>query len=366
MKKIISVLTVSALALGSIFADVSLEFNHKGMLAQDGKRLQYDGYENDPAGCIVFQVSNDNAGVVVDFDAYINNGSKFGDDPKKNSGMKFDQYYGWFKLAEGAFKVQSGVWTERKVNRFKDDAAHWADNDYERYKYGVHGGFVAKDITNLTYIQSADKSTLATAITYNNDKLFVTAAAVSNDFRSGLASGFAFEGGFSLNEQNKLNFVVKTPKADNLALGFFWENTGLKEGLDLLAGLSLDRPDTKATNFAIDLRARYELSEAATLTTMNKFEADNKGGDRMYSIWDMVSLAFKASDTIKITLTGHWEYWDLFSQTTGQGKLDFIPGVTYSPTKGVELSTGLGIATTGWPKAITSTYKIPVVLHVEL
>ena len=369
MKKIISMLTVSALALGSLFADVSLELNHKGMLAQDGARFKYAGYD-DTTGCVVFKVSSDTAGVVVDFDPVINQANA--------KSVKLDQYYGWVNFIDGAFKLQSGVWTERKVNRLKDDGAHWAHNEDERYKYGVEKGTVAEDITNLTYIQSAAKTPLSTAITYNSQNIFVTAAIVSNDygtagFEKELKSGFAFEGGFSLNEQNKLNFVFKTPAADDLALGFFWENKGLKEGLNFVAGLSIDRPKGKDTNFAIDLRARYELSETATLTTMNKFQMDNSpvvGTGRSYSIWDMVSLAVKTSDTVKLTMTAHWEYRDLFScaspEGAGRGKLDFIPGVTYSPTKGVELSTGLGIETTGWPKAVTSTYKIPVVLHVEL
>ena len=154
----------------------------------------------------------------------------------------------------------------------------------------------------------------------------------------------------------------------------FFENTSLKEGLDFVAGLSIDRPKGTDTNFAIDLRARYELSETATLTTMNKFQMDNSPvvgtTGRSYSIWDMVSLAVKTSDTVKLTMTAHWEYRDLFSCASpagaGRGKLDFMPGVTYSPTSGVDLSTGLVIETTGWPRAVTSTYKIPVVLHVEL
>lgn len=372
MKKIISMLTISALALGSIFADVSLEFNHKGMLAQDGARFKYAGYD-DSTGCVVFKVSNDNAGVVVDFDPAINQAN--------SKSLKLDQYYGWAKLGEGAFKIQSGVWVERKVNRLKDDAAHWADNEYERYKYGVQktgASGVAQDITNLTYIADRDLRALATAVTFNTENIFVTAAAVSNEFGTAgfekeLKSGFAFEGGLKVNDNNKLNFVLKTPKADDLGLGFFWENTSLKEGLDFVAGLSIDRPKNTAACFAIDLRARYELSETATLTTMNKFQMDNTpvvGTGRSYSIWDMVSLAVKASETVKVTLTGHWQYRDLFScadpNGAGRGKLDFIPGVTYSPVSNVDLSTGLVIETTGWPRAVTATYKIPVVLHVEL
>ncbi len=73
MKKIISMLTISALAFGTVFADVSLEYTQKGIIAKStgsdtSSKLDLNGYAADISGDVVFTLSNDVAGASVTVD----------------------------------------------------------------------------------------------------------------------------------------------------------------------------------------------------------------------------------------------------------------------------------------------------------
>ena len=366
MKKIISALTVSALALGSLFAEVSLEYTQRGYVSSDNGHFKFAGYDDDTTNTssaadpednsVVFTLSNDTAGAVVDIK------------PTVNKKIMLKHYYGWVNFAEGAFKLQSGIWEKRNVNEMKDDGFRWANNEYARYALGTQSG-IGKDIADLIYIESDGAEKLSTALSYTNENFFATGAIVSSDYTDNkVKSGFAAEAGVKVGEGNKINVIVKNPKIRAFALGAFWENTTLKENLDLLAGVTFGREQNKNHEIGFDLRARYVFNETLALTTMHNLTYT--GSKKQFALWDMASLAVSATDTIKITLTGEWEYSDLLhekhTRNDGLGKLDFIPGVTYTPAEGVDLSSGIIIRTTGWPKAATTEYAIPFVLHVAL
>ena len=359
MKKIIST-AAAVLAFSMAFADVSVEFTQAGYLSsdRDGKSVKLDvnGYDDEKkvTGCVVTEISNEFAGVVFDFDPYIKD---VGRDYVDNASNKmFDQYYGWVNFMGGKAKLQSGVWKSRSVNRMKKDAGSWENSEYEAFKPGVINGSIAKDVTNLT------EGNLSTQITYSLDNGYAKAAIVSSDYgASSLKSGFALEGGFNINEDTNVKVYFKNLKDQEIAFAVFGESTGLKEGLDLVAGFTAGNAKTESGfEYAFDVRARYELNDKIAFTTMNNISSTNE----VYALWDMLSVAYKLSDKTKLTVTGKWGYADLSVEKAGV--LSIIPGITYSPCDGADITTGLILETTGWKKPSTSSISIPVVLHVAL
>lgn len=359
MKKIIST-AAAVLAFSMAFADVSVEFTQAGYLSSDrgekSVKLDVNGYDGDKkvTGCVVTEISNEFAGVLFDFDPYIKDVGR--DYVDKASNKMFDQYYGWVNFMGGKAKLQSGVWESRSVNRMKKDAGSWENSEYEAFKPGVINGSIADDVTNLT------EGNLSTQITYSLDNGYAKAAIVSSDYgASSLKSGFALEGGFNINEDTNVKVYFKNLKDQEIAFAVFGESTGLKEGLDLVAGFTAGNAKTEdGFEYAFDVRARYELNDKIAFTTMNNISSTNK----VYALWDMLSVAYKLSDKTKLTVTGEWCYADLSEEKDGD--LSIIPGITYSPCDGADITTGLILETKGWKNPSKSSISIPVVLHVAL
>lgn len=359
MKKIIST-AAAVLAFSMAFADVSVEFTQAGYLSSDrgekSVKLDVNGYDGDKkvTGCVVTEISNEFAGVLFDFDPYIKDVGR--DYVDKASNKMFDQYYGWVNFMGGKAKLQSGVWESRSVNRMKKDAGSWENSEYEAFKPGVINGSIADDVTNLT------EGNLSTQIAYSLDNGYAKAAIVSSDYgASSLKSGFALEGGFNINEDTNVKVYFKNLKDQEIAFAVFGESTGLKEGLDLVAGFTAGNAKTEdGFEYAFDVRARYELNDKIAFTTMNNISSTNK----VYALWDMLSVAYKLSDKTKLTVTGEWCYADLSEEKDGD--LSIIPGITYSPCDGADITTGLILETKGWKNPSKSSISIPVVLHVAL
>lgn len=384
MKKIISTLTISALALGSIFADVSLEYTQKGYISSNGdgnsKKLDLNGYKDNITGDVVFKVSNDTAGVVLDVDPWYDeaSGKNVQDGgPKKEF---FDQVYGWVNFFGGAAKLQTGVWKTRSVNRLNQDAGSWEDAEYEAFPLGVVPGVTVSgkngkdfkigdtrtpgtDITRLASVKGEYKDKVTTALTYNMGSFYVTGALITNDFTSTIQSGFGFEVGYSVNDDTKIQGFFKTTADQEIALAVFMDKRALtikNFKFDVVTGFTLDNGDKNGLNFAIDFRARSEITEKLAVTTMNNLSY--VGGD--FGLWDMVSAAFKLTEPLKAQFTGEWYYKNL--EVGRQGYLSVIPGVVYSPVDGVDITAGIIIRTSGWSRPNESSISIPFVLHVAL
>lgn len=406
MKKIISVLTISALALGSVFAaDVSLAYSQKGYISsnEDGtsKKLDLNGYAVSTTNDVVFSVSNDFAGVVFDFDPVLQKENDSDDDESKDVYEKadsdlasedgvFDEYYGWVKFYGGKLKLQSGVWGDRSVNRLNEDSGEWEDNEYERYHYGVIDGHVGQDITRFAAFNGI--KSLTTALTYTNGALSVTGGVITNKFKTSsdyaeenekqtagtvTKSGFGVDISYDIDQSTKVTAILKTPTDQSVAFAAFVDKKGFqifKRSFDVVAGATVAGRDSDTeTDFngleaALDLRVRYALSDKVSITSMNNFSylgnEDGEDGDGKKNVWDMVSLAIQATDAVKLQVTGEWEYEDL--SAVNNGKLSVIPGVTYSPVDGVSLTGGIIINTKGWKSPSESSIAIPFVLSVAL
>ena len=371
MKKIITALTVTAMALSAVFADVSLEFKQMGHLLADspdnstGTLDLFTGYANTSAGNLKFAVKNSNAGVEFTIKPTLNN---------SGNTVAWNNYFGWTKFADGKAELRAGRWESRTVNRYNEYAGDYEGTYYERYKPGSIGGNTA-DLNRLT------GKALAAQVQYKLDGgAWVTGALIKStyDNTSGInsQSGWAAEFGTDVGEGTKIIVDFKNLAQDQYAFGVFGRNTTLKDGLDFQAGFVFDRMAATANNFlwAVDFRAKYELGDNLALITMNNLTNDAtaalNGKPAIFKIWNMVSLAVLASDNATINLTAHWEHDDLLNNKdishNTQGRVTLSPMVNYLVGKGVNISGGVNIDITGWGQPDTALFSIPFVVHVKI
>ncbi len=397
MKKIISMLTISALAFGTVFADVSLEYTQKGIIAKStgsdtSSKLDLNGYAADISGDVVFTLSNDVAGASVTVDP---NYAEAGRDnmstevgPTVNTEF-FSEYYGWVNFLDGKMKLQSGIWGSRIVNRMTENAGNWESDEYERYKPGVRGGDAGADISRIAAVNG--EKVLSTALTYTNETVSVTGILLSNQFKSETnattgfttttESGFGLAASAQLNEETKLTAILKSAVDQQIAFAAFIDKKNFTvkgRSFDVMAGATVAQgafnsstySDSEALEAGFDLRFTYKLSEKATLTSMNNLSylgwrsSFGSADQKYFLLWDMVSLAVNVSEKVQVTATVEWDYADLFA--SDNGSLSFIPGVTYIVGPGAELSSGVIIDSSNWPNPTTADISIPFILHVAL
>ena len=369
MKKIITALTVTAMALSAAFADVSLEFTQKAVILGDTGNLNLNGYDGKFAGNTnsdgnwKFQIKNANAGVWLTVKPQLTDGGA--------NTVGASEYAGWTKFLDGAATLQAGIWEARTANRFTGLAGKIQGTQYERYKMGTIGTKgPAEDINRLT-----DKK-LAAQVKYTLDGgAWVTAVLKDGayDAASGIGqkSGLAAEFGTPLGEGSKLIVDFKNFAQDQYAVAGFFENSTLKEGLNFVAGLSFGRRASTNFEWAVDFRGTYDLADNLLLTTMNNLTYDGSAtGDPALHLWDMVSLSTAISEQLTAIFSVHWEHDDLWkdSESGVNATFDIAPMVKYQVGKGVDLTGGLSMRTSNWAnrKPTNMKFEIPFVLHVSM
>lgn len=411
MKKIVSALMISALAVGSLFAaDISIEYNTKGYVYSEEKTKDsngkvmsstktvldqsgYDGASSD----FVLSAESDVGGFVLDVDP---------DAASKSQSL--DYYYGWVNFSN--IQVTVGKWKSRYVNRVNQDSGNWADADFERYKPGVVGGKLANDIDNLTL--NGGKQTLSTAVAYTlrpSDATYFMVKGVLVDGRWGgffmnsdsgnydntLESGLAGEIAFRQDGLLNINLAVRSLQRDELGLGLFVSPL-VSDSAQLLFGVSGgfdladygDGIDHNYRELGIDFRARFALSEKLAITTMNNFSFlqdarfDDDVDNYSWKGWDMVSVAYNLTDRALLQVTGEAEYgikagkdgatYDVGD--LGGFDLSIIPGVTYSFNENASFTAGVKFSWTGVGasssyennNSSTTSFSIPFVFDVAL
>lgn len=389
MKKIITALTVTALAISSVFAQAKVEYTQKAFLySPKGNKMELAGYDG-MDGNIKFEVKNAQAGAWLTVKANLGTAEKYNGSGTyaDNTGKApaFSEYAGWVKFGDGSFKLQSGRFDARAANRFTGLAGKWQGDLYERYKLGIPelkdssdtvvSSNVGKDVDNYGCLNGS--KVLTSFVEYAGEAVTARAALNANNYGTlDLKSGFSFNAVTTIGEGTKLVADLKLPSNNAFAFAVFAENTSLKENLDFLVGFTFvqsksgTKLSTSANNFeaAIDLRAKYALGDSLGLTTMNNFAYYGTTTKPVFCLWDMVSLDMPVTDKIKAFFTVQWEYKDLFHEATGghHGELDFVPSVQYSPVKGVDMTLGLIMATYGWSRPDTTMFSVPLLLHVSL
>lgn len=436
MKKIVSVLSVAALTFSVAFAaDVSIRYRTRGTVysektdkvndattTQIVEFLNQSGYAS-PKGDLKIKATSDLAGIVI---ALQPNAA--------DKSIAVDEFYGFMNFAN--LQITTGKWTSRYVNRVTTDAGKWEGKDYEVYKPGILPGIFqsgigysqlgyGKDVDNLT-LNLSDKQELSTSLAYtirpnDNSYFMVKGLLVDGDWgRAYVAdkesediifkSGFAGEIAYKSNNLIDFNACFKSLSREKFAAGVFVRPLMLGDK-NLMVGFtwaqdlkSLDAKkngvaDYKHTayEYGIDLRFRMPINESLALTTMNNLSSatiarvDSDAVDRDYSawkLWDMVSVAYKASEKLTLQLTVESETgWGVGKNYDNNGKkedcnfaeyggftLSVIPGVVYNFNSNASLTAGVRIKQAG--VFATNSYKenstvqseiaIPFVFNVAL
>lgn len=391
MKKMITVLALSALTFGSVFAEVKLGFTSKSLIANKNasglaSTLDFDGYKAKSTADVVFEIKNDKAGVCFKMDPY----------PSGSGAGSWDnytkEYYGWVKVLEGTTTIQSGKWDNRDVQRYAGEAWKWEGAEYETYKPGVQDGLIAKDITNIPTLNGT--RVLSTTVAYKAGDLFVRAALNKNNYNDDsknpngveFKSGFGAEVAYTLPGLVKINAVLKNPEYKVFGFGLFAEIKAVKD-LGIMAGFSYGgaakesqlahkNAANNGLNAAyketgIDLRVRYQATETVSFVTMNNLtykNYDDDGVQGVYSIWDMFSVTAKVDDTLSLQGTIQWTYADL--SVNNQGKMEFVPSVKITPVKEAFFQVGVIFTTSNWgtgsDKITSDAVKIPFIFNVAL
>lgn len=367
--------------------------------------LDLNGYADKPTGDLAFTAKNDYAGFALTLNP------KVGDAYTK---FAVDTYYGWLNFSN--VQVTTGKWCSRYVNRLDMHSGNWEGNEFERYKPGVINGRIAQDSDNLTSVNknkvatvdetgkvtlnAADFETrLATAVAYTLHKdednaMMIKGVLVDSDWGStlrtdkdraydgasysavnggdlGFFSGFAGEFAYRTASFD-LNVALKSMYRDQLGFGAFFRTIGESSSLlfGLSAGLDLaenkvgdDKPSHNYREFAFDFRAHFDLTDELCLTTMNNISVINeqkgkdvKHEDMTSTLWNMVSLGYKANEKVFAQLTVESECSPFKIHDNGEDKNEIdgpfsqggfkftvTPGVVYSFNENATLTTGVAL-----------------------
>ena len=425
MKKIVSMLAIAALTLGAVSAaDFSVEYATKGSVytekselpkgatkstVKDKAFLNQKGYDNDSASDLVLSSSGTAGGVLLDIDV-----------DARDKTVKFDQVYGWMNF--GSIQLTTGKWSGRYVNRVKEDAGKWASSDFEKFKPGIivgangKGANNAYDVDNLTAVKGTNQIATALAFTSRPDDAtyFMAKGLIVTNNWGGIGkwdsdkvyaddeydlvfeSGFAGEIAFRKENVIDINVLAKSMVRNELVVGAFvrplmLNPVNLLVGVTYLADLTDNGDDVDANAYAygIDVRARIPLSDSLALTTMNNLsnkvaQKAKKGKDNYeMSMWNMVSVAYKVSDALKVQVTGE-SYMANFMKVVedkavsrkelGGADVSVLAGVVYNFNPNASFSAGIKYKRTGvfaasdWTDANDrkATFSIPFVFDVAL
>ena len=427
MKKIVSMLAIAALTLGAVSAaDFSVEYATKGSVYTEKSNLpkgatkstveskaflDQKGYDGDSASDLVLSSSGTAGGVLLDIDV-----------DARDKTVKFDQVYGWMNF--GSIQLTTGKWCGRYVNRVKEDAGKWASSDFEKFKPGIIVGADGKglkdnnayDVDNLTAVKGTNQ--IATALTFTSrpdDATYFMAKGLivtnnwggigkwdsdkvyaDGEYDIEFESGFAGEIAFRKENVIDINVLAKSMVRNELVVGAFvrplmLNPVNLLVGVTYLADLTDngDNVDANAYAYGIDVRARIPLSDSLALTTMNNLsnsvdqKAKNGKDNYTMSMWNMVSVAYKVSDALKVQVTGE-SYMANFMKVVkdkavsrkelGGADVSVLAGVVYNFNPNASFSAGIKYEKTGvfaasdWTDANdrTATFSIPFVFDVAL
>ncbi|WP_296331222.1 hypothetical protein [uncultured Treponema sp.] len=396
MKKIVAVAALASVLAGAAFsADISFSYKGSNYFSSSAGNLNYDSRTD----CMSLGISTAVAGAVVDFDT-------------ENGAFKQDQYYGWmnFPIPTGNLELTAGVWYSRLVNRVITDAGELDDEDFELYKPGVIKGLVGKDSDNLTEKKIAmvaaytNKDSLPGTLlakfglvksTYNPDATAANTAKESGEVTDGdpsLSAGFVGEVMFTVEDTIKLNLAVKNYTKKNFSLGLFVSPLMI-ENLDLTVGgtfamcndyskyNSANGSDLEwsngATEFALDLRARYKLTDAVSFTTMHNLSSyanlpsgsdvakNREYGDNTLILWDMFNVNYKMDEKITLGCTLNMVFDNLDSNHSFTGAdLTTSPYIAIKATEKATVTTSLRVATTGLRTSVDGNENVNVTIPV--
>ncbi len=361
MKKIVSAALVASMVAGAAFAaDAKITLNYRTKLdafaytkeskAGNDKITQewfdwegYDGAgkqaETKASDTFKFVLNAEKAGAT--FAANINT---------NDSSYTLNQYSAWMKweVGEGELKLESGNWKDGYVDNAyrvkKDvDAQNAEGQDFERFKLGT----ILKGSKRLTFIDD-----MAAGVAYGNQKGLFSCVdygfTTGSDAKINILLGSVydkfdvvadddttkyFDAFFVSRVQAKIpelldaELIFKKPAPHVMDFGFYVMPKVL-DGLTLNIGGAAEidnreKDDGGYTDWAFDLRARYQATDELSLTLFTNLSGTNldagrkiasgvvghKGGEGWATkqafktaMWNNVSARYKVSDLLALTL----------------------------------------------------------------
>ena len=309
MKKILGAVLAAGLLTGiATAADIGFSYKGSNYFTSSSQNLKYEGGMR--KDCLGVSLTTEAAGIVIDYDT-------------DGGNIVPDEYYGWlnFGLPVGSLQVTAGAWKGRYVNRIRADQGDLDSQDFELFKPGVINGTTGADSDNLTggnlglvaAWTLADKLPGALIVKlglfksdWNPDKDSVTVSA-----------GFTGELAYRQDGLFNVNFAMRSLTKSNYSFGL-WFSPLMVDKLQLTVGgtvATVNAYDGKAkkwgdnkTEWGVDLRARYKVTDALSLTTKNNISSGTNTGvsnddKNELVLWDMLNMTYAFADNLKAGLT---------------------------------------------------------------
>ena len=354
MKKIIGAALAGSMLAGTAFA-ADLSFSYTGSNYFSAKKGNLDYLGSNRTDCLSVELSNELAGVVVDFDT-------------EEGKLKQDQYYAWmtFGLPVGNLQITAGSWVGRYSNKVTADAGDLDGEDWIQWKMGIVGPLesIGKDSDNLT------EGNMSTIFAYTLDDMLPGALLVKaglvktiewDTWKTREESKWSWNSGFvgelCYRQEGLINvdLALKNYQKTDLSAGLFVSPLMIDE-LQATLGLTLatERPDTTTTHdknelydrfydFAVDLRARYAITENLAVTTAhnityyNVYDAkataeDNKYDDNFVAMSNQIGFAFKAAENLTFKASYQQYMSQVFEFHPGNSKECFVDEIFFSPS----------------------------------
>lgn len=360
MKKIVSVLLVTALVCGSLFAQVKLNYRTQANIVTYEKDKDKDGnlsfFDLEKYGSakdtLAISLDGEAGGVAAEFD------------------VKFDsitpsKYYGWLNF--GNLKFTAGKFDSRYTGRVQ----YGADYNGVVGEYVKLGGLkeasMILDADNFGALNGTVTHSMIADYTFSigeSDKLLVKAAVHEediklNDTTNWVASSLGLA--YSMSSVGTFEGIFRNTAKDTYVFGAYIRPNKLVSGLDAVAGFTMgmgkDATDESVTEMGIDVRAIYKLDALTLGTNMNftKYTNDKWG------TWVGGTAAYALNDTVTAKLVGSYiDESGADSTKTVNGLL----GAEFTAMKNAKISTGVEVRY-DLDKESTKVY-VPCILRVKL
>ena len=370
MKKIVSVLLVTALVWGSLFAQVKLNYRTQANIVTYGKDKDKDGtlsffnlhgddaYDKNAKDTLAISLDGEAGGVAAEFDVMVV-------DEKKITPTK---YYGWLNF--GNLKFTAGNFDSRYTGRVQYGADYkGVVGEYVKLG-GLDKASMIRDADNFGALNGTGTHSMIADYTFSigeSDKLLVKAAVHEkdiklNDTTNWVASSLGLA--YSMSSVGTFEGIFRNTAKDTYVFGAYIRPNKLVSGLDAVAGFTMgmgkDAADKSVTEMGIDVRAIYKLDALTLGTNMNftKYTNDKWG------TWVGGTAAYALNDTVTAKLVG--SYIDESDEPNNKGTktVNGLLGAEFTAMKNAKISTGVEVRY-DLDKESTKVY-VPCILRVKL
>lgn len=363
MKKIVSVLLVTALVWGSLFAQVKLNYRTQANIVTYEKDKDKDGnlsfFDLEKYGSakdtLAISLDGEAGGVAAEFDVTLGS-------------ITPSKYYGWLNF--GNLKFTAGKFDSRYTGRVQ----YGADYNGVVGEYAKLGGLkqasMILDADNFGALNGTVTHSMIADYTFSigeSDKLLVKAAVHEkdiklNDTTNWVASSLGLA--YSMSSVGTFEGIFRNTAKDTYVFGAYIRPNKLVSGLDAVAGFTMgmgkDAADKSVTEMGIDVRAIYKLDALTLGTNMNftKYTNDKWG------TWVGGTAAYALNDTVTAKLVG--SYIDESESGTDKGTktVNGLLGAEFTAMKNAKISTGVEVRY-DLDKESTKVY-VPCILRVKL